>query len=108
MHPFLQEEIDRLYTKFFNTTGEYPLDLEKRQKEAILESYTRVLTKVRELVESKRKKHFIFECNGAYGGKGCYETFCEDTKGHCKSDDAKETRAYNQALDDLLQALEDK
>ena len=47
--------------------------------------------------EVDEKKHFAFECNGAHGGRGCYETFCEDKSslGPCTSKEAAEVRAHN-------------
>lgn len=64
--------------------------------------------RLREGVEGMKRKHWVFECNGAHGGKGCYETFCDDKSrlGECTSKDAQTIRAHNAALTATLEALE--
>lgn len=54
---------------------------------------------LRERIEWMKKYHKEFECKGAYGGRGCYETFCEDQ--NCKN----APKEYNQALKDVLNLL---
>lgn len=55
------------------------------------------------IVENNKRKHFVFECGGAHGGRGCNETFCEDNSklGPCTSEDAREVRKHNSTIDEI-------
>lgn len=54
---------------------------------------------IAEEVEKMKKYHREFECNGAFNGKGCYESWCEDQE--CRN----APKEYNQAITDVLQIL---
>ena len=63
----------------------------------------RLLAKVRESIEGKRKKHWVFECNRGGKERAAFETFCGNVD--CKSEDNKRVVSYNEALTDLLSLL---
>lgn len=73
---------------------------EVRLKSFFRSEFSTFLTSLAAEVEGRKKTHRVFECNGAHGGKGCFESWCEDQ--NCRSQDAVEVRAHNAALDEVL------
>lgn len=51
--------------------------------------------------EKDRKWHKEFECNAAFNGKGCFETFCEDQ--NCRN----APKEWNQSKDSTISHLKE-
>lgn len=100
-HNDLKAKLEKDFYAFINTL---PSRVGETPESAIWDFISRTIDEAAraaaEAAMLESKKHFAFECNGAHGGKGCYETFCEDNSrlGPCKSTDAIEVRAHNAAI----------
>jgi len=84
------------------------------ERELIIDYWRKALTlheqavqeRVVEVLEGMRKVHREFECNGAHGGKGCYEDWCDMKT--CTSADALACKEFNKALDNAITKIKEE
>lgn len=99
------EKVSRVLSDGFECKGRY-CEHETSEKHYIVEkslieqfiinALESKMSDLRKEVEKKRKYHKEFECNGAFNGRGCYESWCED------QDCRNAPKEYNSALDEVL------
>lgn len=96
----LTEKIVILYANYSGRESDNRSRFRKDVREQNIQLTSSLLHQEIQELEGMKKEHREFECNGAHGGKGCYESWCHiDT---CTSKDAMHCKSYNQALTDLI------
>lgn len=92
------EGTDTLLDESNYPESSYEIDGEK-VKDFISSALDQQVAAIVEKLEGLKKVHKVFECNGAHGGRGCYESWCDMET--CTSIEALEMKANNAALTHL-------
>jgi len=86
----IQEAVDR------ERTEQAAADM--RMTEEIISKYQAELI---EKVRGLKKYHKEFECNGAFNGRGCYESWCEDQT--CRN----APKEHNEAIEQVIALIKE-